>query len=95
MPRLDVGAQCTERQHDAFDVLSAQRDNGRGGTGVRNRHQLRTRERVDQLHAEITDRARARVTDAHLARVLLRVLDQLREGLVRSVAAHDEQARRA
>jgi hypothetical protein len=35
------------------------------------------------------------MTDAHLARVLLRVLDQFREGSKRRVAAHDEDARRA
>jgi hypothetical protein len=41
--------------HDAFDVFSAQCGDGGGNAGIWNRHELRTRERVDQLHAEITD----------------------------------------
>ena len=95
MPDLEVRAQRTERQHDAFDVLAAQCDDGRRGAGVGNRHQLRARERVDQLHAEIADRAGAGMADAHPARVLLRVLDQFREAPERRVAAHDEDARRS
>ena len=94
-PRLDVGAQRAERKHDAFDLLSAQGDDGGGSAGIGNRRELRARERIDRLHAEVTDGAGAGVTDAHLARPALRVLDQLREGLVRGVAAHDEHARRA
>jgi hypothetical protein len=50
-----VSAQRTERQHDAFDVFSAQCDDGGDSAGIGNRHEFRTRERVDQLHAEITD----------------------------------------
>jgi hypothetical protein len=50
-----VGAQRTERQHDTFDVFSAQCSDGGGGANVGNRHEFRTRERIDQLHAEITD----------------------------------------
>jgi len=70
-----LSAQRTERQYDAFDVFSAQCNDGRRSAGIRNPHEFRIRERVDQPHAEITDGAGAGVTNAHLARSLLRVLD--------------------
>ena len=73
--RLDVRAERAEREHDAFDVLTAQGRDGRRGAGIRHREQLRAGERVDQLDAEVADRARAGVADAHAAGLLLRVLD--------------------
>ena len=87
-------AERAEREHDAFDVAAAQRGDGGRGARMRNRHELRAGERVDELHAEVADRADARMSDAHAAGILLRVIDELREAL-RAPAAHRQHARRA
>src|SRR5688572_16419516 len=92
---FEMRAERAEREHDAFDVAAAQRGDGGRGARMRNRHELRAGERVDELHAEVADRADARMSDAHAAGILLRVLNELREALVGRVAAHRQHARRA
>jgi hypothetical protein len=89
-----VRGQGTERGHDAFDVLSPQGGNGGARARVGNAHELDAGQVADQLHAQVTHRTHAGVTDAHGAGVLLRVLDQFHERLVRRIAAHHEHAGR-
>src|SRR5258706_10134577 len=90
-----VCAQGAERQHYALYLPAAQGGDRRGRAGIWDAEQVRARKSVDQLHAEIADGTHAGMTDAHLARILLRVVDELREAFIRRVASHDQHARRA